>query len=363
MKRLISLFFIGLIALSGINAQGQNTSPSNQIPSYRITEYLQWYPAIKQAEMRDEWLTKYSYGEWQFSGAVTAKDRTVITPQSDVNYGYSWFNIADNPIVITMPKYQMYSSLSVFDMNHYMEVLISPDKPVVVRLPNQKNPIKDSYDIVINTIEGLAFTRHVIVNNESEVLNLVKNNQKITVGKSNKKFLIPSFTDKEAKAGLEIIKDYSLNIIKNARKLFGSEYEGVGMMDRCAGVFLGQLGTQAYVADYLQYLKDQNGDPLNGVDSYEIQVPAESLMADKNGYWSVTVYNIEDRYLIPNRKNVYNVNYYRTVKNKDGSVTVRINPKGEGDNAIPTNGKNFYGVFRVYNPKLGIVFPSIKKVD
>ena len=362
MKKLIIPVLFAFVSISTAFSQTQSSEADN-VPQYRITEYLQWYPAIKQAEMRDEWLLNYSHGEWQHSGAVTADDRTVITPQSDVNYGYSWFNISEQPVVITMPKYRMYSSLTVFDMNHFMEVLVSPEKPVVVRLPHQESPIEGAHEIVINTIEGLAFTRHVIVGNESEVLELVKNNLSLTGGKGDKKFVIPDFTEEEAKAGFEIIKDYSLNIVKNGRKLFGSEYEGVGNMDRCAGVFLGQLGTQSYVVDYLQYLKDQNGDPLNGKDSYEITVPAESLMANENGYWSVTVYNIEDRYLIPNKKDVYNVNFYRTVKNDDGSVTVRINPKGEGDNAIPTNGKSFYGVFRVYNPKPGVEFPVIQKVE
>jgi len=49
---------------------------------------------------------------WQFTGMVTADDRTVITPQADVNYGYSWFNISNQPVVVTMPKYDKYYSLS-----------------------------------------------------------------------------------------------------------------------------------------------------------------------------------------------------------------------------------------------------------
>ncbi|MCG8579696.1 MAG: DUF1214 domain-containing protein [Bacteroidales bacterium] len=355
----LRLLLIAALLIATLNISAQN----NEVPQYRITEYMQWYPAIKQVEMRDEWMANYSYGEWQHSGMVTAKDRTVITPQADVNYGYSWFNIAEKPVVITLPEYEMYSSLTVFDMNHYMEVLVSPEKPVVVRLPHQKSPIEDAHEIVINTIEGLAFTRHVIVGNEKQVMKLVKKGLTITGGGSSRRFIVPDFTEEEAAAGFDIIKTYSLTKVKNGRKLFGSEYEGVGNLDRCAGVFLGQLGTQAYVVDYLQYLKDQNGDPLNGTDSYEIHVPAESLMASEQGYWSVTIYNIADRYLIPNNKDVYNVNYYRTVKNTDGSVTVRINPEGEGENAIPSAGRNFYGVFRVYNPKPGVEFPTIKKVN
>jgi hypothetical protein len=165
---------------------------------------IHWYPAIEQIKMRDEWLKNHKEGEWQFTGMVTAKDRTVITPQADVNYGYSWFNISKEPIVVTMPEYDKYYSLSVFDMNHFVEVYVNHKKPVVIRLPHQKSPIKDAHEIVLHTYQGLAFTRQVIVNNEEEVMNLA---QKVTItgGKGDFPFTVPEFTEKEAQAGLRVL--------------------------------------------------------------------------------------------------------------------------------------------------------------
>lgn len=362
MKRTILLSAVlGLLMLtnSTITVAQEKSNQQTTVDPTRVAEFIHWYPAIKQIEMREEWLKNYKYGEWQFTGMVTADDRTVISPQADVNYGYSWFNISNQPVVVTMPKYDKYYSLTVFDMNHFMEVYVMPDKPVVIRLPNQKSPVKDAYEIVLHTYQGLAFTRQVIVNNEDEVMNLAK---KITItgGGGDKPFVVPVFTKEETEAGMKKIVAYSMTR-KNARKLFGSEYEGVGDLDRCAGVFLGQLGTQSYVVDYAQYNKDQFGKKFTGTDSYEIVVPKESLSRNNKGYWSFTIYSMEDRYLIPNKKNKYVISSYTAKKNKDGSVTIRINPKGEGENALPTAGKTFYGFFRVYEPVQNVQFPKIEK--
>ncbi len=331
-----------------------------KVEDYRISEYLHWYPAIKQIEMRDMWLENYKPGEWQISGIVTAEDRTVVTVQADVNYGYSWFNISNQPVIITMPEYDKYYSISVFDMHHFMEVFVTPEKPVVVRLPHQKSPIVDAHEIVLQTYQGLVFTRQVIVDNEQEVLELAKQIS-ITGGGGTKPFIIPEFTEAEKDQAEQIIANYA-QTVKSGRNLFGSAYEGVGDLDRCAGVFRGQLGTQFYIVDYAVSYVDQNQKALNGSDNYEIVVPNEALTKNSKGYWSYTIYNSEDNYLIPNDKDKYVISSYTTKENKDGTVTIRINPNAEGDNALPTNGKPFYGVFRVYEPIEGIEFPTIEKV-
>jgi len=357
-KTLTVLFFL-ISFVNETTAQELRKQADSEVSASRVTEYIHWYPAIKQAEMRDKWLSKYNYGEWQFTGMVTAKDHTVVTPQSDTNYGYSWFNISNKPVVISMPDYDKYYSLSVFDMNHFMEVYIKPDKAVVVRLPHQKSPIKDAYEIILHTYQGLAFTRQVIVDNVNEVMNLAKK-IKIQGGGGDFPFVIPDFTEAEKRAGMKEINKY-MEKTKIATKLFGSPYEGVGDMDRAAGVLYGQLGTQARYANYSLYTTDSNNKILNGTDSYEITVPGNNLMRNKKGYWSLTVYNSENKYLIPNDKNKYNVSSFTAKPNADGSYTLRINPNGDGDNALPTAGKNWYTLLRVYEPVDNIKFPKMLK--
>ena len=173
-------------------------------------------------------------------------------------------------------------------------------------------------------------------------------------------FIIPEFTEEEVQAGMKELEAY-MPRVKGGAQLFGSTYEGVGDMDRAAGVLIGQLGTQARYANYELYNQDSKGKPLNGKKSYAITIPAKGLLGSKDGYWSITVYNAEDKYLIPNDKGVYSVSMYSAEPNADGTYTININPKGDGTNAIPTAGKNWYTVLRVYEPADDISFPDLVK--
>jgi len=346
-----------LMMSSYTNAQ---EASSQAIDSADVAEYIKWFPAIKQVEMRDAWLKNHKRGEWQFTGSITADDKTVVSPQAGTNYGYSWFNISNEPVVITMPEYDKYYSVSIFDMNHFMEVRVMPKKPVVVRLPHQQSPIKDAHEIVLNTYQGLAFTRQVMVNNEQEVIDLAG---KITLtgAGGDFPFIIPDFSKDVQDAGLKKIDDY-VQKGHDSAKYFVSPYEGGGDLDRAAGALAGQLGTQARYAQYGQIIFDQHGKRLNGKDSYEIMAPKEGLVKNDQGYWTVTIYSTKDRFLIANKKNIYYISSYNAKANPDGTYTIRINPEGSGDNSIPTNGVDFYGIFRVYEPVKSVEFPVIKKL-
>ena len=360
-KLLLGVAFASLMFLSSpVNAQEKANKAPN---SADIAEYIKWFPAIKQVEMRDAWLKEYKMGQWQFTGSITAEDRTVVTAQSGTNYGYTWFNISNEPLVITMPEYDKYYSLSVFDMNHFMEVRVMPEKPIVIRLPHQKSPIKDAYEIVLQTYQGLAFTRQVVVDNEEEVMNLA---EKIKMsgggGDGDAPFIVPNFSQAAQDAGFKIIDDY-VNEGNDAAKQFVSPYEGGGDLDRAAGALAGQLGTQARYVQYGPLVFDQNKDRLNGKGSYEIVVPKEGLIKNEKGYWTVTIYSFADRYLIPNEKNVYHISSYDAKANTDGTYTIRINNEGIGENAIPSTGVDFYGIVRIYEPVNDVKFPLIKKVN
>ncbi len=355
-------FFVIAVLFMTMNCYATSQEESNKtVDSTDVAEFIKWLPAIKQVEMRDIWLKDHKMGEWQFTGAITADDKTVVTPQAGTNYGYSWFNISNEPVVITMPEYNKYYSVSIFDMNHFMEVRVMPKKPVVVRLPHQKSPIKDAFEIVLQTYQGLAFTRQVMVNNEQEVMALAK---KITLtgGGGDFPFVIPSFSKAVQAAGLKKVNDYIYQAHDTA-KFFVSPYEGGGNLDRAAGALAGQLGTQARYAQYGQMLVDQNGKRLNGKDSYEITVPMDGLVKNEKGYWTITIYSIKDRFLIPNKKSIYYMSSYNAKANIEGTYTLLINPEGSGDNAIPSTGVDFYGLFRVYEPVKSLEFPVIQNIS
>jgi hypothetical protein len=326
---------------------------------FRLTEFVHWYPAIEQERMMRAWLDAGNGpGTWSQSGCVTAADRTVITPNPDVNYGYCWFNISNGPMVIELPAYHRYSSLSVFDMMHFVPaVLVGPERPVVIRLPHQVSPVAGAHEVVLQTVTGLAFLRMVIPepSDEAEVLALAAQ-IRTSGGDGSTTFIIPDFSDAEGAAGAALIRSYALQQT-DASKVFGTREQGVGDLDRAAGVFAGQLGIPATYVQYAQYVQ-VDGERLGGDGSYTITVDPAGLCRER-GYWSVTVYDMEDRYLIPNPVGRYGVSSYSVVPNDDGTCTVRINPDGSGENAIPTMRRPVYAILRVYEPAGTVAFPPI----
>lgn len=336
---------------------------SNALTAYesvRLSEFIHWYPAIQQERMMSAWLADNAFGTWSQSGQLTATDRTVITPNSDMNYGYCWFNLSGGPIEIDLPQYRRYLSLSIFDMMHFVPaVLVAPTKPIVVRLATHERPDRDVHDIVLETVTGLAFLRMVIPesSDEAEVLALTRE-IRTTGGDGDLPFIVPDFTEEEQAAGREVIKQYAMPLTSSL-KVFGAREQGVGDLDRCAGVFVGQLGIPATFVQYTQYV-ELDGAPLGGDGSYTITVHPEGIVND-DGYWSITVYNMEDRYLIPNPDHRYSLTSYRTVPNADGTVTVRINPDGVGDNSLPTMGKPIYAIMRAYQPRGIVSFPHLER--
>lgn len=261
-------------------------------------------------------------------------------------------------MVIELPHYRRYSSVSVFDMMHFVPaVTVGATKPIVIRLASQPSPVADAHDVLVDTVSGLAFLRMVMPepSDEAEVLALTEQ-IRTSGGDGELPFLVPDFTDEEYRAGLEVIKQYSMPLTSSL-KIFGTREQGGGDLDRCAGVFLGQLGIPASFVQYTQYVQ-LDGEPLGGDASYTITVPAERIVHD-DGYWSLTVYDMEDRYLIPNPQDRYAISSYNAIPNADASCTIRIDPDGTGENAIPTMGKPIYAIMRAYQPCGTVAFPPI----
>jgi hypothetical protein len=94
-----------------------------------------------------------------------------------------------------------------------------------------------------------------------------------------------------------------------------------------------------------------NGQPFDGKATYNLTVPAGIVHDD--GYYSVTIYDIESKLLIPNDKNIYDRTTYSSKQNEDGTYTITISPNDEGLNGIPTSGKDYYAILRAYSPVKG----------
>jgi hypothetical protein len=118
---------------------------------------------------------------------------------------------------------------------------------------------------------------------------------------------------------------------------------------------LGLLYSQKEVSCYFVAFADSDGKPLTGSNSYTLEL---SPPPPAQAFWSLTMYNAKNKFLVANDINRYSVGD-RTpgIKVKsDGSLTVTISadqPSG-GDakaNWLPAPDGAFYMVLRAYSPK------------
>jgi hypothetical protein len=110
-----------------------------------------------------------------------------------------------------------------------------------------------------------------------------------------------------------------------------------------------RLGTGQF---YLVSLRDKDGRPLDGGNTYRLTVPANVPVGQ---YWSVTAYDRETHALIRNMPRASRSSQIPEMqKNADGSVDVYFGPAapaGKETNWVPTDSRRaFEAMFRAYAP-------------
>lgn len=338
-KRVLKL--LGLVlALAGANAYVWAADT--------VEDYIKEYPNQQQTRMMNAWLKTNKPGTFRFTGLVDPTETTVVTPQATVDYGYNWFSLTNGPAIINTPHYDRFFSVSIFDMNHNIPaVIVNPEKPIVIMRPGQSVPEGDFTVVELETDQGLAFTRMVVVDNMDQVRELSKSIT-MTGGDGDMKRAVATFSPEVEQAALAEIQ--RTDVPMNPDKAFGKKSGDVDPLALARAVNLGQLGTPTDSVRYKLLLTDDSGAPLRGQDSYVLTVPA-GIVHDQ-GYYSITVYGTDNKGLIPNATGRYDRTTYSSTANADGTYTVSLNPAGEGVNAIPT-GKDFYAVLRAYVPVSG----------
>jgi hypothetical protein len=103
---------------------------------------------------------------------------------------------------------------------------------------------------------------------------------------------------------------------------------------------------------YLVGLRDDQGDPLNGTDTYWLHVPADTRAED---FWSVIVYSTMSKGFIRDaeRVGISSRELDSLEVNDDGSVDISLAPEapeGLASNWIPT-GEDWFAIFRFYGPQ------------
>ncbi|KRR00790.1 DUF1254 domain-containing protein [Bradyrhizobium valentinum] len=120
---------------------------------------------------------------------------------------------------------------------------------------------------------------------------------------------------------------------------------------------------------YLMSIQDRDGRQLDGQQTYRLTVPANAPVTQ---YWSATAYDRETHALIRETSRSSRASNSPDVrKNADGSVDIHFGPRapaGKEANWVPTNGRDFEVLFRLYGPEKPLfektwVLPDIEKVS
>lgn len=120
---------------------------------------------------------------------------------------------------------------------------------------------------------------------------------------------------------------------------------------------------------YLLTIDDSAGRPFDGQHSYTLTVPPNAPLEQ---YWSATAYDRQTHALIRGVSRASLASNTDGVrKNPDGSVTIVFGPQapaGGEANWVPTKGRDFEVLFRVYGPKPAFfqkqwALPDLVRVD
>ena len=108
-----------MTSIHDANLSGQDTTEA----------YIREFPNQEQVRMMKAWLENHEPGTFSFTGLVDPTDVTVVTPQATVDYGYCWFSLSDGPAIVHTPQYDLFYSVSVFDMLHNIPAVIVNPAP------------------------------------------------------------------------------------------------------------------------------------------------------------------------------------------------------------------------------------------
>lgn len=126
------------------------------------------------------------------------------------------------------------------------------------------------------------------------------------------------------------------------------------MAKRSLTTRIGLYGNHGYEAAYYVSFLDEEGQPLDGANTYELTIVPPPLK--EKGFWSLTMYDMPYFYLVENPIGRYSIgDRTKGVKyNEDGSITIYIQRDNPGpdkeSNWLPAPKGRFRPAMRLYLP-------------
>ncbi|HEY9314057.1 DUF1254 domain-containing protein [Williamsia sp.] len=166
--------------------------------------------------------------------------------------------------------------------------------------------------------------------------------------------------------------DYNLDFFEIGT-LDGDEYKisdpTLRIVERAAAAKGGLWGNHAYEAAYIMTYVDDRGDQLVGSSTYTLTL---NPVPPVNAFWSLTMYDIPDFYLVDNPINRYSIGDRTPGLDHadDGSLTIVISNTAPENTAnwLPAPPGEFRPVLRMYEPDPAVLsreyeVPAIVRVD
>ena len=118
---------------------------------------------------------------------------------------------------------------------------------------------------------------------------------------------------------------------------------------------IGPIGQPAYEARYIP-VGTKDGQPMNALHDYVLRMTKDQL-PPAIAFWSLTLYDLEEGFFIPNDRKKYSVGLNAGYKlNADGGIEIYVSatsPEGvPEENWLPINRENIgiNTMFRIYAP-------------
>ncbi len=223
----------------------------------------------------------------------------------------------------------------------------------------------------INFFKYANFMLNYIKHNDADQ-QVFTNAKKIGVGAGlqwNIKEMDNSYINAIAEGIKQALNEIDLQVTKttDGKKLYNTrETIKEDYLNRTVGVVVGQFGNYPSQAMYPGFKFDSNGNHLDGSKSNYSITFAKGELPDATYFWSFTMYDLPNRFLIENPINRYSIGSQTKslVKNKDGSTTIYFQHESPGNekegNWLPTPNAPFYTVLRIYGPSEEVLDGSYK---
>ena len=321
---------------TGVQTDGQVTA---QNPSFAATKGVK----VTMDNLIRAETAKYFAAETLTSGGnkfrherkgIDLKNQTVIRSNFDLIYSYGVFDTKEG-LTVSVPAYDLYQSVHIFDEDHFTIAVVYPGQTVTVK---QSDLTHGRFVYLFMRTQPRSLDEKGIAE-----LNKRQDMVKVSFGgtpepyKSDVKYDVDSFNKLRAEIVRRGPKEAVIykGFVSKGDKIITPQYQLVNIG--------GWGGLPAKHAFYWVVAPADEGAKNAQCSSTTIRpLPVQY---DKNGYWSLTVYNAEGWV----KSDPFVINSHHAKANKDGSYTLHFNCGDKAINNFQTT-KNWNALMRAYLP-------------